>query len=162
MKCSLVKKIKQNQSKENLELKSESVSYVYYKCKEDLNEKYLPPVGDGDNMANQSVTALNMLITEWYDSGEVYDNRYLNGWDYDISSYANWLYKYVADNRIRNIMFDMINQRDPNKYEYGLKLIHDYIMDEKLLSELEKSEKKGNIYCCVGPFSYEYDAECYD
>ena len=114
-------------------------------------------------MATQATTALDTIINEWYYTKEVYDNRYLKGLEGDdISSYANWLYKYVADNRTRSIMFSIINQRDPDRYEYGLKLIHDYIMDKKLLAELEKSKTKGSIYNCEGPFSYEHDAECYD
>ena len=49
-------------------------------------------------MASQLVTAVNKLVYKWYNDGDVYDNIHsLDNWANDLSSYANWPYKYIPE-----------------------------------------------------------------
>ena len=74
-----------------------AVDWSYFNQYEELINVYMPIQGEGDTMATQAVTAVNKLIYKWYNDGDVYDNTYqMNGWANDLSSYANWLCKYLG------------------------------------------------------------------
>ena len=46
----------------------------------------------------QAVTAVSKLVYKWFNDGDVYDNRFaLPGWANDLSSYANWIEKYIPN-----------------------------------------------------------------
>lgn len=132
------------------------VSWNYYNSElcDKINDKYLLPIGEGDNMATQIVTAINKLIYKWYNDGDVFDNTYyLDGWWNDISSYANWLAKYVDG------AFEILNRikiiTSESEYEFLLKDLYDKFFDEKLLANYEQREKVGSVYKCKGEFVYE-------
>lgn len=42
----------------------------------ELEDKYLPNSGEGDNMATQAVTATSKLIYKYFNDGDVFDNNY--------------------------------------------------------------------------------------
>ena len=139
---------------------TESVDWSYYDKFEDLINKYMPDEGEGETLASQIVTAVNKLIYKWYNDGDVFDNvnSGLNGWANDLSDYANWLYKY-APGDAPSILKNIYGMGDESDYETLLKELADNLLDENLLSSLEKA-KQGSIYDCDGPFEFsEYDEE---
>ena len=114
-------------------------------------EQYMPATGEGETMASQATTAVNKLIYKWYNDGDVFDNNYyLEGWGNDLSSYANWLWKYL-DLKMLDEIFVV---RDCGEYEDLLYDIAERVLDPKNLAALSKREKAGSIYECIGPFEY--------
>ena len=140
-------------------VKSEEVDWGYYDKFQNITDKYLQDVGQGDNMATQAVTAMTKLVYKYYNDGDVFDNSNLYGGCNDLSSYANWLYENVLDDKMKSVAKEMVAWYDELKYQYGLKLLADFVFDEKLLCELEKKSVSDDIYKCEGPFEYreEYD-----
>lgn len=141
---------------------TEHVDWGYYNKKEfkDINKEYLPAEGEGDTLASQIVTAVNKLIYKWYNDGDVFDNvnSGLNGWANDLSSYANWLYKY-APGDVPHILKRIYDITEEDDYEVLLRELADYCLNKNLLDSLEKS-KQGSIYDCDGPFEFsEFDDE---
>ena len=139
---------------------TESVDWSYYDKFEDLINKYMPDEGEGETLASQIVTAVNKLIYKWYNDGDVFDNvnSGLNGWANDLSDYANWLYKY-APGDAPSILKNIYGMGDESDYETLLKELADNLLDENLLSSLEKA-KQGSIYDCDGPFEFSiYDED---
>lgn len=129
---------------------------------EPIIDKYMPDIGEGDSLASQMVTAVNKLIYKWYNDGDVFDNNYaLSGWVNDLSSFANWLYKYVKETRpILNRIYKI---KDEAGYEYILLALAMTVLTEDFLSKYSDKVKTGSIYRCDGPFSWvdlsEYDDE---
>lgn len=129
---------------------------------EPIIDKYMPDIGEGDSLASQMVTAVNKLIYKWYNDGDVFDNNYaLSGWLNDLSSFANWLYKYVKETRpILNRIYKI---KDETGYEYILLALARLVLTEDFLSKYSDKVKTGSIYRCDGPFSWvdlsEYDDE---
>ena len=137
------------------------VKWEYYDRFREINDKYLPDRGEGENMATQIVTAINKLVYKWYNDGDVYDNsHYLEGWANDLSSYANWLYKYMPESQL---ILDKIDRAiDYGDYEFILKDLSDkYLNSEKLL-KYEEQEKIGSIYECDGKFKFVYRDEDFE
>lgn len=132
----------------------------------DINDKYLPDSGEGDNMATQTVTAVNKLVYKWYNDGDVYDNSTpsgLEGWANDLSDYANWLAKNIDGCKdILDRIFE-IHYGDDGAYEDLLKDLANNCLDENLLSGLATQPKEGSIYDCSGDYSFDesrnYDEE---
>ena len=140
---------------------TEHVDWGYYNKKEfeDIDKEYLPAEGEGDTLASQIVTAINKLIYKWYNDGDVFDNvnSGLTGWANDLSSYANWLYKYV--DRTQDILKSIYYMVDENDYEILLRELADVCLNGEFLKEFEKP-KQGSIYNCEGPFEFsEFDDE---
>lgn len=133
------------------------VNWEYFDKFEAITNKYLPDMGEGDNMATQAVTALCKLIYKWYNDGDVFDNTYfLLGWANDLSNEANWL----CQNTPISVELDRITDaRTEGDYEQILKSCADKIFSEELLSELAKKEAVGSIYDCAGPYNYEEPCE---
>ena len=132
-----------------------AVDWSYYNNKkfDAIDEKYLPPSGEGETMANQIVTAVNKLVYKWYNDGDVFDNTYhMEGWWNDLSSYANWLYENTKDAwKILNKIVDCQNDGD---YENLLKELADKLLDKEYLAEQAELEKVGTIYECDGKFKH--------
>lgn len=131
------------------------VDWSYYNKPEfkEINKKYLPPIGEGETMATQIVTAVNKLIYKWYNDGDVYDNtHFLNGWANDLSSYANWLAQNVegADEILSRVEVAYID----TDYEYILKDLADGCLNEEMLSQYNKPAQ-GTIYRCEGEYRFE-------
>lgn len=120
---------------------------------ESIIDKYMPDIGEGDSLASQMVTAVNKLIYKWYNDGDVFDNNYaLSGWLNDLSSFANWLYKYVKETRpILNRIYKI---KDEAGYEYILLALAMTVLTEDFLSKYSDKVKTGSIYRCDGPFSW--------
>ena len=139
---------KRNYSKDK---KIEGVSWSYYEQPElqEIEDKYLPGVGEGDNFAQQIVTAITKLIYKYYNDGDRYDAFSGN----DMTSFANWLYKYVpgASDILDN------TDTDTDSYEYVLRQLNDKFLNKEFLAKCETQSKKGSIYDCEGPYEFEDD-----
>ena len=131
----------------------ENVNWNYFDKFKDINQEYLPDRGEGETLASQIVTAVNKLIYKWYNDGDVFAN--LEGWANDLSSYANWLYKY-APGKTQTILKNIYGMNETSDYEYLLKELADYCLNEDLLQSL-KTDKQGSIYRCDGPFEFNED-----
>lgn len=130
----------------------QGVKWDYYNKFEAINDKYLPRIGEGETMATQICTALNKLVYKWYNDGDVYDNTYsLEGWVNDLSSYANWLYKYLP---LSQEILDRIEDVNEQGYECLLKDLVDKFLNKETLSYYEKQEKVDSIYECKGKFKF--------
>lgn len=137
-----------------------AVSWDYFDKFTDLIDAYMPPCGEGDTMATQIVTAINKLIYKWYNDGDVYDNRYcLTGWCNDLSSYANWLDKYIGAVEL----FGIVGVNSDAQYENLLKELADKYLNADYLAEMAKNPKIDSIYNCTGFYKWmDENAEDYE
>lgn len=119
-----------------------------------IEEKYLPAYGEGDTMATQAVTAVAKLVSKWYRNGDVYDNTYhIKGGCNDLSSYANWLDRYIGGKRkaVSEVLHKIEDVSSHADYENLLCELNG-LFDEDFLEELNAEEKTGTIYECDGDF----------
>lgn len=116
-------------------------------------DMYMPASGEGDTKASQLVTAVNKIIYKWYNDGDVFDNTgAMEGWANDLSSYANWLYKYIPISRsILDEIYDCFND---GEYEDLLYSLASATLDDEDVENLAEESKEGSIYDCEGPFEY--------
>ena len=134
------------------------VDWSYFNKFEKLDDEYLPPSGEGDNMATQLATATSKLVYKWYNDGDVFDNTWgMDGWANDLSSYANWLYKYIPESK--PILDEIQHTLLGREYEQILKKLCDTCYTEEKLKELEKEPKKGSVYSENGPFEFDDSPE---
>lgn len=116
-------------------------------------DEYLPDNGEGDNKATQTATAVSKLIYKWFNDGDVYDNVHSNleGWANDLSSYANWLSKYVTG--MKNILEQIryVNTEE----EYKKILIKMIECAESQYDKLVTEPKVGSVYDCNGYFEFK-------
>lgn len=134
-----------------------SVSWGFYDDYERFDDMYLPRYGEGDNLANQIVTATTKLVYKWYNDGDVFDNTYaLEGWANDLSSYANWLYKYAAkyNPNVKNILTGISECYTESDYEDLLRDLVVELETDEFLKEMSEKPKEGSIYTCDGPFKF--------
>ena len=118
----------------------------------DITTEYMPAYGEGETLASQTVTAVNKLIYKWYNDGDVYDNTYfMNGWANDLSSYANWLSKYVDAG---SILDDIQNCLFDDDYEEILWKLAEKYLNREYLEKLTNKQKQGTIYKCVGKYEW--------
>lgn len=144
--------------KESKDLKEDWDDFDKY---EPTIDKYMQPSGEGDTFASQIVTAINKLVYKWFNDGDVYDNTYnLEGWANDLSSYANWLWKYVPDTHEE--LSRIADAYDDNDYEEILSDLCHFYLDEETLDEYAQQPKQGSIYNCDGPFVFIYRPDEYD
>ena len=133
-----------------------AVDWSYFNQYQELINIYMPTRGEGDTMASQAVTAVNKLIYKWYNDGDVYDNTYqLEGWANDLSSYANWLHKYLGWT-VASVL-EVITEKwcdSWDAYEDILKELAITVLDQRYLSWLNQWNKVGSIYNCDGPYKY--------
>ena len=130
------------------------VDWSYFNRFDWITDKYLPAMGEGENMATQTVTAVSKLVYKWYNDGDVYDNTYaMAGWANDLSSYANWLRKYAG-------AADILDRIDrcftEGQYEDLLKALADRLLDDEDLERWAKQEKVDSIYEAEGPYRFEF------
>lgn len=139
-----------------------SVDWDYFNKFEDIIDTYMPRMGEGDTVASQCVTAVNKLIYKWYNDGDVFDNTYsLRGWMNDLSSYANWLAKYIPGTK--RILSGIAGCDTDDDYEQLLKYLADTLLDEDKLQQFAEQPATGSIYKCDGPYKVEdYDEDEYD
>ena len=123
-----------------------------------MDEKYLPAIGEGDTVATQICTALCKLVYKWFNDGDVYDNtHYLKGWWNDLSSYANWLFKYVPESRY--YLYAIAYVKTDDEYAQLLADLCDAINTEEFLALHANEPKVGTVYKCDGPFRFVEDDE---
>lgn len=134
------------------------IDWDYYDKFEEINKKYLPDIGEGETRASQIVTAINKLIYKWYNDGDVFDNTCnLLGWCNDLSSYANWLSRYVEG---ATAILDNVFDANEDEYENLLKDLADEYLTEEFLSKNAELPKAGSIYECDGIYKFvEYQEE---
>lgn len=134
------------------------VSWNYFDKFDNITDKYLPNMGEGNTKATQIVTAVTKLVYKYYNDGDIFDNTYyLDGWGNDLSSYANWLDKFTEESS--EILHKINNCLYEDDYEYLLKHLADTLLDEHYLSEQDKIKKVGSIYDCKGSFKFEYTCD---
>lgn len=128
--------------------------WSYFDKYEDLIDKYMPLSGEGDTFASQICTAVNKLIYKWYNDGDVFDNtQHLKGWVNDLSSFANWLYKYCPEcQSILNCIYTIYNEEE---YEDLLADLADLLIEVDRLEMVKHKPKEGSIYNCKGQFVFE-------
>lgn len=132
------------------------VDWSYYDKFDAIEDKYLPRRGEGDTMAEQIVTAITKLVYKWYNDGDVFDNTYhMEGWCNDLSTYANWLFKY-ADG-CKPILNEIVDCRSHADYENLLKDLTDLTYNEEYLNKYNTIEKEDSIYTCEGVFEFRED-----
>lgn len=148
---------------------AERVEWSYYHKFDDINKKWLPDVGEGDNAGTQAVTAVNKLIYKWYNDGDVYDNtrRYeggMTGWANDLSDYANWLNTYIPNTQKILKKIFQCKESDHSDYEQILKEVADHILNEERLNKIKDFYEGtvGSVYDCDGPFTFEENRGYYD
>lgn len=128
------------------------VEWKEFNCIEEIYNPYFVYQGEGKTMANQAVIAVSKLVYKYYNDGDVFDNTYyLDGWCNDLSTYANWLYKYIPEmeilNKISNIYYD--SEYESLLYDVAMVLTPEY------LEKLDEKEKVGSIYTEEGSFKFE-------
>ncbi len=137
------------------------MEWSYFNKFNAIDDKYLPTRGEGETKATQINTAVSKLVYKCYNDGDVFDNtKYLSGWCNDLSSYANWLWKYVPETKA--ILEKVWEARTYEEYENMLAELADAVCTESFLGEMSKFEKVGTIYKCDGPFRFdekEYEDE---
>lgn len=143
-----------------------AVEWSYYEKFDEMLEKHLPVMGEGESLGSQIVTALNKLIYKWYNDGDVYDNTgYLKGWCNDLSSYANWLDAHCKL-EIGNKLSKIYEIHTESEYEDLLKEIADILFESDFIEFMSMLPKDGSIYSCKGKFRFvdndesEDDLEC--
>lgn len=130
-----------------------SVNCDYYDKFDVINDTYLPMRGEGETVATQICTAVNKLVYKWYNDGDVFDNQYyLEGWANDLSSYANWLHRYIEQSR--SILEGIKYCRNNSDYEDLLQELTDTLFDESYLESKNSESKVGSVYECDGPFKF--------
>ena len=131
--------------------------WSYFDRFEETNDRYLPPMGQGDTLATQTVTAVTKLIYKWYNDGDVYDNvnSPLSGWLNDLSSYANWLWNQFPD--AQDILARIAKCYTDGDYEDLLADLADLLLDMDRLDGLNNLPAAGDIYHAEGPFEFSDD-----
>lgn len=131
-----------------------AVEWNYFNQFERFDDKYLPIKGQGETMATQIVTAVTKLVYKWYNDGDVFDNNYfMQGWCNDLSSYANWLAKYVPE--VAPILDNITICRNDSDYEDLLKKLVDATHTDEYLEKMNQKKAVGDIYNCKGFYSFE-------
>ena len=99
-------------------------------------------------MATQICTALNKLVYKWCNDGDVYDNTYgLDGWANNLSSYANWIYKYLP-----------LSQEILDRIEDVTKPVIQQVINELMAKGLSNNTVKKNKFL-LNQF-FDYAMEC--
>ena len=128
------------------------IGWDYYDSFDRQMSEYLPDRGQGETMATQIVTAVNKLVYKWYNDGDVYDNTgVLEGWCNDLSSYANWLARYVDGAKK---ILDRVYTSLTDYYEIILKDIADRYLDDEYLEKMNKLPAVGSVYDCDGDYQF--------
>ena len=129
------------------------ISSSYFNKFDDVLSEYLPARGQGPSKAAQMVTAINKLIFKFYNDGDVFDNTHLlTGWANDLSSYANWLVKYIPITKpILDGVEDCVDESD---YAELLVELADRFLTPDFVSSLESEPAEGDIYNCSGPYEF--------
>lgn len=135
-----------------------------------MASKYMPREGQGTTKASQIVTAVNRLIFKWYNDGDVYDNTYyLEGWENDLSSQANWLHTYCKPDTdcegIPDVLRLVFHAQTEDDYEGILEQLAGICLVPGYLDQQNMLPAEGSIYDADGPYEFidryedEYDDE---
>lgn len=128
------------------------VDASYFDKFDTVFDKYLPLFGDGENRAQQVVTAVCKIIYRCYNDGDIFDNTaYLGNDGNDLSSYANWLRKHTGAGEILDRVWSCFTE---SEYELLLKDLADRLLDEEDLERAAKQPKSGSVYEADGPYKH--------
>ena len=120
-------------------------------------DKYLPRKGEGATMASQLSAALSKIVYRWFNDGDVYDDTTMTGWGEDLSSYANWIYRYIPEvGPVLRKVHACFTDEDYTNLLYNVSTRISKIIDFELLDTMEA---RGSIYDCDGPFSVTNDKD---
>ena len=133
--------------------------YVKSSSDEEYVESLIPPTGQGNSKASQIAVAVNRLEYKWWNDGDVYDNRWPNGEyvDYtnDVSSFANWLYRYSNDAGVQDILMDVRDCNSESDYDRIMSDLVEYTMNQDFLSRYADVPAEASVYECSGPFEVD-------
>lgn len=119
-----------------------------------IEHEYLPSEGQGDNMMSQAVTAGSKLIYKWFNDGDVFDTRCgLSYWGNDLSSYANWLYKYIPE--VKDILDTIDEVHIDIDYTDLLYDLYITLYTQEMADKYSSIKAIGSIYRCDGPFEWD-------
>ena len=131
-----------------------SVEWGYFDQFDPVLDNFLPPNGEGTNLAQQFTVATNKLIYGWYNNKDVYDNTHnITGGDDNLSSYANWLAS--RDDTCKQILNKIKDVKLYGQYEDILKVLADYVWTQKDFEELLNTPKTGSVYNATGDYKWE-------
>lgn len=117
-----------------------------------LNE-YMPDCGEGDNLAAQTVVAVNRLVRGWFYDGDVYESvccRIVGANLNDVSCYANWLSANAGD--AKYTLAEIVDCDGAWGYAWLLYRLANLLLNEAALKEKTKLPKRGTIYNCQGVY----------
>lgn len=120
-----------------------------------LNE-YMPDCGEGDNLATQTVVAVNKLVRGWFEDDDVYDGacyRVVSTHMHDLSCYANWL-NANAGITVKCILTGITDCEGEWDYSCLLWRLANVLLNEAALKEKAKLPKRGTIYRCEGLYDF--------
>lgn len=124
---------------------------------DEMENKYLPSQGEGDNMATQAVTAVTKIIYRWFNDGDVFDNTYgLEGFANNLSSYANWLHENIPEAAVVLSGIEEVGGRKKAYTKLLFDLEHAVLVPE-VLAKYEAQPATGTVYDCEGPYEF-YEA----
>ena len=129
----------------------------------DVIDKYMPHMGEGQTKASQIATAVCNLVYKWFNDGDVYDNTEspMDGWCNDLSSYANWLAKNCAG--AEEILDRIYDSYDEDDYVAILWDVSVKLLDPSYLEAMNNEPADGSIYKCDGHYKFvEPDDTIYD
>lgn len=121
-------------------------------------QKYMPANGEGDTMASQTATAVNMIVYRFLNDGDTI-------WSDSLHNEADWLYEnagYEVSDMIDNIneyVFagsPTLDEYDENTYTGWIGELLDFVCYDGLLESLADEPATGSIYNCSGPVTEAY------
>ena len=118
-----------------------------------LKSLYLPYSGEGDNMANQAVCALNKITSGWTANKDLFDNKHNQVKRFnknDLSSFAIWLEQNIGETK--EILSKIDTCFNNINYEALLQELNNTILREPLLKAYAKTKCKGTVYDCKGTY----------
>lgn len=112
------------------------VLWSEYNQFEDILNRYLPDVGQGDTKASQAVTCINKLILAFYKDSDISSKV--------VQDCTNWLYTYLP--ATRRYLTPLESAESMNDYSDALYALADKILDERSLQTLAKQSTCGQVY----------------
>lgn len=128
---------------------------------ERINAQYLPASGQGETMYTQVITATNKLIYKWFNDGDVFDNNHgLKGWANDLSSYANWLDRWIPETRSILERVKTIGSNEGAYTDLLYDLMTAVFLNPEMPTKYGEKPAVGSVYDCDGPYEFSEPVIC--
>lgn len=122
----------------------------------DVLDEYMPDCGEGDNLATQTVVAVNRLVRGWFDDDDVYEGavyRIVSTHLHDLSCFANWLSANAGEDA-QCILTQITVCEGERDYSCLLYRLANALLNAETLQEKAKMPKRGTIYKCEGLYAF--------